>query len=73
MVRLAVTTMWKAAGQDSILPVGISAQCCSLVSLGAGTIVVAKGQPVLSRPMALWHHLQRLCKYNSERWARKQQ
>ena len=36
-------------------------------------VVGVKGRPLFTRPAAVWHHLQRLRQYNSERWARQQQ
>ena len=66
MVCLAVTMMGKAAGHESILPAAISARCRSLVPRGAGIVVGVKGRPLLTRSMALWHHLQQLRKYISE-------
>ena len=72
-VRLAVTLMGKAAGGESILPAWITNQCRSLVPLGARPVVGVKGRPLFTRPMAVWHHLKRLQKYNAERWAQQQQ
>ena len=36
-------------------------------------VVGVKGRPLFTRPAAVWHHLQRLRQYNSERWAHQQQ
>ena len=36
-------------------------------------VVGVKGRPLFTRPAAVWHHLQRLRQYISERWARPQQ
>ena len=36
-------------------------------------VVRVKGRPLFTRPAAVWHHLQRLRQYHSERWARQQQ
>ena len=69
VVRLAVTLMGKAAGRESILPARITNHCRSLVPLGAGPVVGVKGRPLFTRPMAVWHHLKRLQKYNAEWWA----
>ena len=61
--------MGKAAGRESFLPAPITNHCRLLVPLGAGPVVGVKGRPLLTRPMAVWHHLKRLQRYNSERWA----
>ena len=58
--RLAVSLLEKAAGRESILPVGFTNRCRSLVPLGAGTTAGVKGRPVLTRPTAVWRHLRRL-------------
>ena len=73
VVRLAVTLMGKAAGRESVLPAPITNHCRSLVLLGAGPVVGVKGRPLFTRPMAVWHHLKRLQRYNSEQWAQQQQ
>ena len=72
-MRLAVTLMGKAAGKESILPARITNHCRSLVPLRAGPVVGVKGRPLFTRPMAVWHYLKRLQKYNAERWAQQQQ
>ena len=36
-------------------------------------MVGVKGRPLFTRPMAVWHHLKRLQKYNAERWAQQHQ
>ena len=72
VLRLAVTLLGRAAGRESILLVAIATRCRSLVPLGAGTVVGVTSRP-LSRPAAVWHHLQRPRQYNSECWARQQQ
>ena len=51
----------------------ITNHCRSLVPLGAGPVVGVKGRPLFTRPMAVWHHLKRLQRYNAERWAQQQQ
>ena len=73
VVRLAETLMGKAARRESILLARITNHCRSLAPLGAAPVVGVKGRPLFTRPMALWHHLQRLQKYNAERWAQQQQ
>ena len=73
MVRPAVTLLGRAAGKESISPAATTTHCRSLVPLGAGMVVGVKGRPLFIRPMAVWHHLKRLQKYNSERWAQRQQ
>ena len=60
-------------GKEPILPAAVTTQCRSLVPLGAGTVVGVKAHPLFTRPMAVWHHLKRLQKYNSEGWAQWQQ
>ena len=72
MVRLAITVMGKAAGRESILPARIT-NCCRSLVLGAGPVVGVKGRPLFTRPMAVWHHLKRLQRYNSEPRAQQQQ
>ena len=72
VVHLAVTPMGKAAGRESILRARITNHCRSLVPLGAGPVVGVKGRPSFTRPMAVWHHLKCLQKYNAERWAQQQ-
>ena len=54
------------SGTKSILRAAITARSRSLVPLGAGTIVGVKGTPLIGRPMAVWHHLQRFSKYDSK-------
>ena len=71
MVRLAVTLMGK--GRESILPALVFHQRRSLVPLWASPVVRVKGRPLFTRPMAVWHHLKRLHRYNSERWAQQHQ
>ena len=73
VLRLAVSLLGKAAGRESILPVGFTNRCRSLVPLGAGTIAGVKGRPVFTRPTAVWHHLRRLQQYSAARWAQQQQ
>ena len=73
VLRLAVTLLGRAAGRESILPATITTRCRALVPLGAGMVVGVKGRPLLTRPAAVWHHVQRLRQYNSEPWARQQQ
>ena len=69
VVCLAVTLMGKAAGRESILPARITNHCRLLVPPGVGPVVGVKGHPLFTRPMAVWHHLKRLQRYNSERGA----
>ena len=66
VMRLAVTLMGKAAWKESILPARISNHCRSLVPLRAGPVVGVKGRLLFTRPMAVWHHLKRVQKYNAE-------
>ena len=73
MVRLAITLLGRAAGKESILPAEITTHCRSLMPLGVGPVVGMKGRPLFTRPMVVWHHLKRLQKYHSERWAQQQQ
>ena len=73
VLRLAVTLMGKAVGKESILLARITNHCRSLVPLGVGPVVGVKGRPFFPRPMAVWHHMKRLQKYNAERWAQQQQ
>ena len=73
VIRLAVTLLGRAAGHASILPAAITTRCRALVPLGAGMLVGVKGRQLFTRPAAVWHHLQRLHQYNSERWVRQQQ
>ena len=63
----------RAARRRSILPAVITTRCRALVPLVARMVVGVKGRPLFTRPAAVWHHLQRLRQYNSERWARQQQ
>ena len=72
VVRLAVTLMGKAAGRGSFLLAPITNHGCSLVPLGVGPVVGVKGRPLFTRPMAVWHHMRRMERYNSERWAQQQ-
>ena len=72
VVRMAVTLMGKAAGRESILLARVTNHCRSLVPLGAGLVVGVKGRPLFTRPMAAWHHLKCLHKYNAEGWAQQQ-
>ena len=67
VLRLAVTLLGRAAGRESILPAAITTRCRALVLLGAGMVVGVKGRPLFTRPAAVWHHLQRLRQYSSER------
>ena len=39
----------------------------------AAGVVRVKGRPLFTRPIAVWHHLKSLQKYNAERWAQQQQ
>ena len=73
VMRLAVTLMGKAAGWESILPARITNHRRSLVPLGVGPVVGVKGRRLFTRPMAVWHHLKRLQKYNAERRTQQQQ
>ena len=73
VLRPAVSLLGKAAGRESILPVGFTNRCRSLVPLGAGTTAGVKGRPVFTRPTAVWHHLRRLQQYSAARWAQQQQ
>ena len=73
VLRVAVSLLGKAAGRESILPVGFTNRCRSLVPLGAGTAVGVKGRPVFTRPTAVWHHRRRLQQYSVVRWAQQQQ
>ena len=72
-MRPAVTLMGKAAGKESILPARITNHCRSLVPLGPGPVVGVKKRALFTRPMAVWHHLKRLQKYNAMRWAQQRQ
>ena len=71
VLRLAVSLLGKAAGRESILPVGFTNRCRSLVPLGAGTTVGVKGRPIFTRPAAVWHHLRRMQQYSGKRWAQQ--
>ena len=73
VLRLAVSLLGKAAGRKSILPVGFTNRCRSLVPLGAGTTAGVKGRPIFTQLAAVWHHVRRLQQYNAARWAQQQQ
>ena len=73
VLRLAVTLLGRAGGRESILPAAITTRCRALVPLGVGMVVGVKGRPLFTRPAEVWHHLQKLRQYNSERCARQQQ
>ena len=73
VVQLAVTLLGKAVEAESILSAATTTRCRSLVPRGDGTLVGVQGRPIFKRPMAVWHHLHRMRKYSSERWARQQQ
>ena len=57
---LMVTLLGRAMEQGSILPAKVTHHCCSLTSMGAGTVMGLEGRPLFTRPLEVWHHLKRL-------------
>ena len=69
VLRLSGTLLGKARGAETILLAAITTKWRSLILLGAGTVVDVNGRLVFTRPMAVWHHLQRMHKYSAKRRA----
>ena len=72
-LQLAATLSVKALWAGSIWPVATTTRCRFFVPLGLGTVVAVKGRRIFSRPMTVWHHLQRMCQYSAERCGLQQQ
>ena len=72
MLRLIVTLLGRATERKSIFPVRMTHHCCSLTSMGAGTVKGLEGRPVFTSPTAVWKLLERLRTYGEARWAQKQ-
>ena len=57
---MIVTLVGRATEGESIFPVRMTHHCCSLTSMGAGTVMGLEGRPVFTRPTAVWKHLESL-------------
>ena len=72
VVRLFTTLLGRSVGKESILPAKLRNSCKSLITMGAGAVMVLEGRPLLTKPLDVWKPLRRLRKYGKERWAQCQ-
>ena len=72
MLRLVVTLLGRATGQESILPAKMTHHRRPLISMGVGTLMGVEGRPLPVKPQTLWQHFIWLRAYGQERWAQKQ-
>ena len=71
VLRLIVTLVGKVIERESIFPIKMTHHCCSLTSMGAGTVMGLEGRPVFTRPTAVWKHLERLHAYREAKLAQQ--
>ena len=72
VLRLITTLLGRSVGKESILPAKLTNSCKSLIPMGAGAVIGLEGRPLLTKPLNVWKHLQRLRKYGEDRWAQRQ-
>ena len=70
VMRLITTLLGRSVGKESILPAKLTNS--SLIPMGAGAVMGLEGRPLLTKPVDVWKHLQRLRRYGEERWAQRQ-
>ena len=71
VMRLITTLLGRSVGKESTLPAKLTNSCKSLIPIGAGAVMGLEGRPLLTKPLDVWKHLQRLRKYGEERWAQR--
>ena len=72
VMRLITTLLGRSVGKESILLAKLTNNCKSLIPMGAGAVMGLEGRPLLTKPLDVAKHLQRLRKYGEERWAQRQ-
>ena len=71
-MRLITTLLGCSVGKESILPAKLTNSCKSLIPMGAGAVMGLEGRPLLTKPLDVWKHLQRLRNYGEDRSAQRQ-
>ena len=70
-MRLITTLLGRSVGKESILPAKLTNSCKSLIPMGAQAVMGLEGRPLLTKPLDVWKHLQRLRNYGEDWWAQR--